>query len=121
MRIAAKLRGVSLLEYEKLDKNRVQSALLDGREMVVEAARMFQNSQEGRVYAALGDAQAIASELGFTLVLYDGLSSAESPDECRKGLDELRKQGMSTSLPLCLSTRVRSTVLPRECPERVAT
>ena len=55
---------------------------------------MFQNSQEGRVYAALGDAQAIASELGFTLVLYDGLSSAESPDECRKGLDELRKQGM---------------------------
>ena len=37
---------------------------------------MFQNSQEGRVYAALGDAQAIASELGFELVLYDGLSSA---------------------------------------------
>ena len=27
---------------------------------------------------ALGDAQAIASELGFSLVLYDGLSSAES-------------------------------------------
>ena len=41
MRIAAKLRGVSLLEYEKLDKNRIQSALLDGREMVVEAARML--------------------------------------------------------------------------------
>ena len=55
---------------------------------------MFQNSQEGRVYAALGDAQAIASELGFSLVLYDGLSSAESTDECRKGLEELHKQGM---------------------------
>ena len=55
---------------------------------------MFQNSQEGRVYAALGDAQAIASELGFELVLYDGLSSAESTDECRKGLDELHKKGM---------------------------
>lgn len=55
---------------------------------------MFQNSQEGRVYAALGDAQAIASELGFSLVLYDGLSSAESAEECRKGLDDLRKQGM---------------------------
>ena len=55
---------------------------------------MFQNSQEGRVYAALGDAQAIASELGFSLVLYDGLSSAESTDECRKGLVELHKQGM---------------------------
>ena len=55
---------------------------------------MFQNSQEGRVYAALGDAQAIASELGFELVLYDGLSSAESTDECRKGLDELHNKGM---------------------------
>ena len=55
---------------------------------------MFQNSQEGRVYAALGDAQAIASELGFELVLYDGLSSAESTEECRKGLDDLHKKGM---------------------------
>ncbi|MFV0349547.1 MAG: cyclic peptide export ABC transporter [Halodesulfovibrio sp.] len=40
MRIATKLRSISLLEYEKLDRNRVQTALLDGREMVVEAARM---------------------------------------------------------------------------------
>ena len=55
---------------------------------------MFQNSQEGRVYAALGDAQAIASELGFELVLYDGLSSAESTEECRNGLDALHKKGM---------------------------
>ncbi len=55
---------------------------------------MFQNSQEGRVYAALGDAQAIATELGFELVLYDGLSSAESTEECHKGLDELHKNGM---------------------------
>lgn len=44
MRIATKLRSISLLEYEKLDKNRVQSALLDGREMVVEAARMLMAS-----------------------------------------------------------------------------
>lgn len=41
MRIATKLRGVSLLEYEKLDKGRIQASLLDGRDMVVEAARML--------------------------------------------------------------------------------
>lgn len=44
MRIATKLRSISLLEYEKLDKDRIQSALLDGREMVVEAARMLMAS-----------------------------------------------------------------------------
>lgn len=55
---------------------------------------MFQNNREGRVYAALGDAQSIASELGFSLVLYDGLSSSESVEECRRGLDDLRRQGM---------------------------
>ena len=41
MRIAAKLRGVSLIEYEQLDKSRVHAALTDGREMVVEASRML--------------------------------------------------------------------------------
>lgn len=55
---------------------------------------MYQDNPEGRVYAALNDARAIASELGFSLVLYDGLTSAESPDECRKGLNELHRQGM---------------------------
>ena len=55
---------------------------------------MYQDNAEGRVYAALDDARAIASELGFSLVLYNGLSSAESTEECRKGLNELHKQGM---------------------------
>ena len=41
MRIATKLRSISYAEFEKLDPNRIQSALLDGREMVVEAARML--------------------------------------------------------------------------------
>lgn len=55
---------------------------------------MYPDTPEGRVYAALGDAEAIASELGFSLVRYGGLSSAETPDECRKGLEALREQGM---------------------------
>lgn len=41
MQIATKLRSISFVEYEKLDKNRIQSALLDRREMVLEAARML--------------------------------------------------------------------------------
>lgn len=49
MRIATKLRGISLLEYEKLDKGRIQAALLDGRDMVVEAARMLMASAANTV------------------------------------------------------------------------
>ncbi len=41
MRIATKLRAVSLEKYEQFDMTRIQAALLDGREMVVEAARML--------------------------------------------------------------------------------
>lgn len=55
---------------------------------------MYPDTPEGRVYAALGDAEAMASELGFSLVRYAGLSSAETPEECRRGLEVLREQGM---------------------------
>ncbi len=55
---------------------------------------MFADNPEGRVYAALADARAMASELGFSLVLYGGLSSAESTEECAKGLESLYAQGM---------------------------
>lgn len=41
MRIATKLRATSLLECEQLDRERTQAALLDGRDMIVEAARML--------------------------------------------------------------------------------
>lgn len=44
MRVATKLRGISTMEYDKLDKGWVQSALLDEREMVVEATRMLMAS-----------------------------------------------------------------------------
>lgn len=44
MRVATKLRGISLKEYDKLDKGWVQSALVDEREMVVEATRMLMAS-----------------------------------------------------------------------------
>ena len=55
---------------------------------------LYQNSPEGRVYAALDDVHAVASELGFTVAAYGGLSTAETEDECRQGLAQLRKDGM---------------------------
>lgn len=76
MRIAAKLRGVSLLEYEKLDKNRIQSALLDGREMVVEAARMLVAASANTVMVVLAFAKmltvSVAGTLGVFLFLAAG-------------------------------------------------
>ncbi len=44
MRIATKLRAVSQIEFAKLEKAVVQSALLDERELVVEASRMLMAS-----------------------------------------------------------------------------
>lgn len=58
---------------------------------------MFSNSQEGRVYAALGACLYGCLELGFELY-NDGLSSAESTDECRKGLDELHNKAWTLFL-----------------------
>lgn len=55
---------------------------------------LYHDSPEGRVYAALDDARAVASELGFGIAEYGGLSSAETEAECRAGLDALRAQGM---------------------------
>lgn len=55
---------------------------------------LYQNTPEGRIYSALDDANAMASELGFTVLDYGGLSSAETDDECRAGLEHLKKQGM---------------------------
>lgn len=55
---------------------------------------MYTDTPEGRVYAALDDARAIASELEFSLVEYGDLSSAESVEECSVGLEELRALGM---------------------------
>ncbi|WBF66264.1 hypothetical protein LN040_11035 [Desulfovibrio subterraneus] len=55
---------------------------------------MYNDSPEGRVYSAVDDARAIASELGFSLAEYGGLSSSESAEECGKGLEALRAQGM---------------------------
>lgn len=55
---------------------------------------MYADTVDGRVYASLDAAEAIAEELGFSLVRYGGLSSAESPEECVKGLDALHAQGV---------------------------
>jgi len=53
MRIAAKLRSVSLVEYEQLDKSRIHAALTDGREIVVEASRMLIAATANSVMIAL--------------------------------------------------------------------
>lgn len=55
---------------------------------------LYQNTPEGRVYAALNDVQAIAPELGFSVAEYGKLSTAETDDECRRGLEKLREEGM---------------------------
>ena len=55
---------------------------------------MYQNTPEGRVYAALNDVQAVAPELGFSVAGYGELSTAETDDECRQGLEKLRDEGM---------------------------
>lgn len=55
---------------------------------------LYQDTPEGRVYSALNDAQSVASELGFEVVPYGRLSSAETDDECRQGLAWLRDKGM---------------------------
>jgi len=77
MRIAAKLRGVSLLDYEKLDKNRIQASLLDGREMVVEAARMLVAAAANAVMIVLSFMKmatvSLAGTLGVFIFLAIGL------------------------------------------------
>lgn len=55
---------------------------------------LYQDTPEGRVYSALNDVHAVASELGFSVAGYGGLSSAETDDECRQGLAQLREEGM---------------------------
>ncbi|NCC04962.1 MAG: hypothetical protein EOM37_13195 [Proteobacteria bacterium] len=55
---------------------------------------MYQNTPEGRVYAALNDVQAVAPELGFSVAGYGELSTTETDDECRQGLEKLRDEGM---------------------------
>ena len=55
---------------------------------------LYQDTPDGRVYAALDDVRAVAPELGFEIAGYGGLSTAETDDECRQGLHKLREEGM---------------------------
>ena len=55
---------------------------------------LYQDTPDGRVYAALNDVRAVAPELGFEIAGYGGLSTAETDDECRQGLEKLRGEGM---------------------------
>ena len=49
MRIATKLRAISPVAYERLDSGKLESVLLDEREMIVEATRMFMASAASSV------------------------------------------------------------------------
>lgn len=55
---------------------------------------LYQDTPDGRVYAALNDVRTVAPELGFEIAGYGGLSTAETDDECRQGLQKLREEGM---------------------------
>jgi putative ATP-binding cassette transporter len=80
MRVATKLRGVYQLDYAKLDKSEVQSALLDEREMVVEATRMLMASAASTVMILVAFVKmfavsflgtvAVISFLGFGLFMF---------------------------------------------------
>lgn len=80
MRIATKLRAVNQLEFGKLDKAVVQSALLDERELVVEASRMLMASAVNTVMivvafakmftVSLVGAMAVIAFLGLGLFLF---------------------------------------------------
>ncbi len=80
MRIATKLRAVNQLEFGKLDKAVVQSALLDERELVVEASRMLMASAVNTVMIVVAfakmftvsfvGAMAVIAFLGLGLFLF---------------------------------------------------
>ncbi|MEG6506086.1 cyclic peptide export ABC transporter [Nitratidesulfovibrio sp. 1201_IL3209] len=70
MRIATKLRGIPLLEYERLDKGRIQAALLDGRDMVVEAARMLMASAANTVMILVACVKMATVSLAGTLGVF---------------------------------------------------
>lgn len=77
LRIAGKLRGLSLAEQSNLDYNRVQSALLDGRDMVVEAARMLMAAGANSIMILLAFARMFAVSLpgaiGVIVLMSSGL------------------------------------------------
>lgn len=52
---------------------------------------MYPEGKEGRIYAAVDDAEAVAAELGFELV--HAVIPSETEEDCSKGLDELHQQG----------------------------
>lgn len=80
MRIATKLRAVNQLEYSGLDKDAVQSALLDDRELVVEASRMLMAAAVNTVMivvafvkmltVSLAGTAAVIAFLGFGLLIF---------------------------------------------------
>ncbi len=80
MRIATKLRAASQLEFSRLDKSAVQSALLDERELVVEASRMLMASAVNTVMILVAFVKmltvsvpgtvAVVAFLGFGLIVF---------------------------------------------------
>ena len=55
---------------------------------------MYVNTESGRAYGNVRDAREVAKEKGFELIEYNKISTAESLDECEKGLDYLFAKGI---------------------------
>ncbi len=52
---------------------------------------MYPQGKEGRIYAAVDDAFAVAKEKNFDIV--EAIIPDESPESCRQGIEELHKKG----------------------------
>jgi len=55
---------------------------------------LYPNTEAGHTYTNLVDAREVARERGFELLEYSSISSAETTEECLKGLKALRARGM---------------------------
>jgi ABC-type uncharacterized transport system substrate-binding protein len=55
---------------------------------------MYCDTKSGRAYTNVKEAREVAKKRGFTLVEYNKLSSAESLEECEKGLNWLLSKGI---------------------------
>lgn len=54
---------------------------------------MYTNTEAGKIYAYVRDAREVGRELGFSVLEYDQLSSAETVEECVKGVKDLLARG----------------------------
>lgn len=54
---------------------------------------MYNNTEVGKIYAYVRDAQEVGRERGFTVIEHDRLSAAETVEECVEGVKDLLARG----------------------------